>query len=372
VVIVAALGAFGGAAWYFSSELKDQALTPSHDAPEYTLTVITIDEDRVTLRAGRATNLSGEWQRQGTYGLEWDGGYAQIYEVLERGDRTVTRRMKILEGELTVGAQARVDPFAYPGDPMRAFGLRFDEVFVEGRQGRLPAWLVPAEGESSAWAILVHGRNASRQEMLRDIPAFHRLGVTVLVITYRNDEGAPRDEHGRLEFGATEWQDLQSAVEYAVERGAEQLLLGGNSMGGAIVMSFLYRSPDALKVSGVLLDAPMLDFEATVEYQAPGALPGVIVDAGEWFASRRFGIDWGELDYLRGAAQLDVPILLFHGLDDEEVPVATSERLAALRPDLVTYMRVAGAGHVRSWNLDPETYEGVIEAFFGQLLGPDR
>ena len=43
--------------------------------------------------------------------------------------------------------------------------------------------------------------------------------------------------------------------------------------------------------------------------------------------------------------------------------MTTSDALAAARPDIVTYWRVPGAGHVRSWNLHPEEYEARLEAF---------
>ena len=49
------------------------------------------------------------------------------------------------------------------------------------------------------------------------------------------------------------------------------------------------------------------------------------------------------------------------------MPVATSEALAAARPDLVTYVRVAGAQHVRGWNLAPQRYEEAVRAFLGQV-----
>jgi fermentation-respiration switch protein FrsA (DUF1100 family) len=58
-----------------------------------------------------------------------------------------------------------------------------------------------------------------------------------------------------------------------------------------------------------------------------------------------------------------VPALVFHGTEDGLVPVSTTDELAADRPDLVTAVRVAGAGHVRAWNTDPAAYEERVAAF---------
>ncbi len=84
---------------------------------------------------------------------------------------------------------------------------------------------------------------------------------------------------------------------YSIEHGAEDLILVGYSMGGAIVVNFLYRSPLADKVLGVILDAPMINFSNTVELGASErGLPGPLVAVARSIASQRFGIDWGNLN----------------------------------------------------------------------------
>ncbi len=62
-----------------------------------------------------------------------------------------------------------------------------------------------------------------------------------------------------------------------------------------------------------------------------------------------------------------MPILLFHGDEDPTVPVATSDALAEARPDIVTYERAAGVGHVRSWNGDPAAYEASVRGFLERV-----
>jgi pimeloyl-ACP methyl ester carboxylesterase len=88
------------------------------------------------------------------------------------------------------------------------------------------------------------------------------------MISYRNDAGAPPDPTGMLRYGRTEWQDLAAAAQYALGHGARRLLLVGSSMGGAIVISFLERSPLAGRVAGVILDSPMTDFGRAVDHGA--------------------------------------------------------------------------------------------------------
>ena len=36
----------------------------------------------------------------------------------------------------------------------------------------------------------------------------HRLGMSAMIISYRNDKGAPDSADGRYHFGAEEWETL--------------------------------------------------------------------------------------------------------------------------------------------------------------------
>ena len=103
-------------------------------------------------------------------------------------------------------------------------------------------------GGGATWAIVVHGRGATRQEGLRILPTLTNLGMTAMVITYRNDRESIHDPNGQYGYGATEWPDLQAAVDYALAHGARDVVLYGYSLGGAITTSFLEHSDRASRV----------------------------------------------------------------------------------------------------------------------------
>jgi pimeloyl-ACP methyl ester carboxylesterase len=204
-----------------------------------------------------------------------------------------------------------------------------------------------------------------------------KAGMPALVITYRNDEGAPRDSSGYYRYGATEWQDLDNAVVYALEHGARRVVLFGFSMGGGIVASFLEHRPErATHVAGIVLDAPILNFRRTVGFGAAqrelpvigGSIPAPLIWTAETIASLRYGIDWERIDYLDGQ-WLSVPALVLHGTADKTVPIATSDAFAAAFPQLVREIRVPGAGHVEAWNTDPGRYTTEVSAFLRRVAG---
>ncbi|MDO8614128.1 MAG: alpha/beta hydrolase [Dehalococcoidia bacterium] len=370
VILVLCLAILGGG-WYYADALKDGALAVDHDPDELDLRVAAADGTRITLQRVSAAR-DGDWTRDGTFGLEWEGGYGRVGAILNRDGDQVVREFTAVRGVPPAGAPARLDSFAFAGNPLEARGIAFEDVSYSSPLGEFPAWFTPAyrpgrPGSGDVWAVFVHGKGAGREEALRLLPAVSGVGLPALVITYRNDEGVPED--GFYRYGASEWRDLDGAVQYALDHGARRVVLVGYSMGGGIVASFLYRSPLAGRVAGVILDSPMLDFAATVDWGARGSFaPWPVKAIGRAVAARRFDIDWGDLDYLKRAEELNAPILLFHGDADKKVPVATSDELARARPDTVTYVRVAGAGHVRSWNTNPRAYETAVRDFLLRVL----
>jgi pimeloyl-ACP methyl ester carboxylesterase len=270
---------------------------------------------------------------------------------------------EIAEGALDV-AQTPERPSAPPA-PAPGAAPPVD-VTYRSELGDAPAWLYP--GEDDTWAIVVHGKGATRDDVRRVVRPLTAARLPTLAISYRNDADAPHD--GRHGYGASERRDVQAAAAYAQSRGARDLVLVGFSMGGAIVTSATLTGELPLPVRGLVLDAPALDLEAAVELGAEQrelplglSLPSQLTDTAEVLADWRYGIDWDALDYVARAGELRAPILLFHGTADETVPVATSDALARDRPDLVTYHRIAGVGHVDAWDDDPAAYEAAVSDF---------
>ena len=358
------------AAWYYASAIKEQALVVEREQDRFDLRVLSIEGGRITLEAAAETASKGRWGEPGIWGLESADSYNQVGRIVEAGDSSVVRELIALGPLPQAGEAVRIDRDAFPGDPWLAHGIGFREVGVPAALGTFPAWLTP--GETDTWVILVHGKGAERTECLRILPMFVEKGYSTLTITYRNDEGVPASPSGYYQYGADEWEDLEAAAEYALAAGASELILVGYSMGGAVVLSFLYNlyhSAVVDSVKGVILDSPALDFEALIDDQAPRQVPvgeplrGALTALAKFVAAHRFGIDYRAIDYLERVEALSVPVLLFHGSDDARVPVWLSDRLAEARPDIVQYVVSDGAIHVGSWNQDRERYEHAVRRF---------
>ncbi len=363
-----AAAALGAAAWYSSGVIGRLAIVPRRRPRPPDVRVAAIADGTVTLEATGARDERGRARhnlaKPGVWGLEWTDGYARVRDVVS-DDMTpsrVVRSFTAIDGSPGVGATASLDQCAYPADPTSALGLDFEEVTFSSPLGPMPAWRT--DGRRDTWAILVHGRNARRVEMLRMLRPIAELGYPALVTAYRNDADAPGGTTSWHLHGQTEWQDLESAVRFALDRGARDVVLGGISMGGAIIMSFLRNSALAGSARGLILDSPVLDLGSVVERVAHriGA-PDFLRRLSMRVASLRYGVDWAAIDYLTEASTLDAPVLLIHCVEDAQVPVAISDDFAASRPDLVTYERVERADHAGAWNIDPDRYEAAVRSF---------
>jgi alpha-beta hydrolase superfamily lysophospholipase len=354
VVVAIAIGV--GVSWHFSSAV----LVPDHSDWSRQTTVEQLPPGRIVL----ARNEDSE--RPGVYGLQWPSGHALLGPIVgEKGDR-VTRRLRSVRGYLVAGMDVGIESDVFVGDPSQAFGLPSEEVDAPDELGPMPEWLVP--GRSRTWAIVVHGINGTPQDGLRLVPTLRRAGLPTMLITYREDLGAPDSPDGFHHMGLTEWRDLQAAARYELAHGARRLVLAGYSMGGAIVAQFMEKSRLADRVAALVLDAPALNWKRVLEFNAGEmGLPGFSVVPVEWAIGARIDADWDSLDALAHPEDFHLPILLFQGEDDKVVPISISDDFAAELPRWVTYYRVPEAGHTQSWNVDPRLYERRLGAFLASL-----
>ena len=278
--------------------------------------------------------------------------------ILATDSSDVVRRFRIAGGTLP-GDDGRLAGFAMDADPQTWLGIAFVPLTIDSRIGPLAAWLIP--GSDSTWAIFVHGRGATPAELLRMLPAYRELALPCLLITYRNDRGAPRVDGGRYRLGSTEWHDVDDAVRFAVEHGARDVVLVGCSMGGGIVAQFLRKSMLRHDARAAVLDAPALDWDAALALSARQRhVPQWLASLGKLVTWLRTGIRWDDLVQVRHAAEFQTPILIVHGERDDAVPIEVSRRFAAARPDLVTFVPFPDAGHVESSNFDGDRYERVV------------
>lgn len=376
----AAAGLLGAGSSALALYFARRVLTPARARPADQEVLAVIREGRglqVILAATPDATLDG------VYGLFFDGGsgYARIGKIVSYSpaERTVLREVEaVYSGDLATARRGWWSGAAYP-DPA-AVGLASEEVGIEVDGGTAPAWLIRAEPDAETWAIMVHGRGATRQEGIRAARAAHDLGLPSLLVSYRNDGLAPSAPDGRYGLGSTEWRDIDAAIAFALSKGAKEVVLFGWSMGGAICLQTADLSKHRTEIRAMVLDAPVIDWVNVLAHHAElNRIPSAVgrygqLMMGHWLGRRLTGLaaplDLKAMDWVSRAVELRTPTLIVHSVDDEYVPYRPSALLAEKNPDMVTFEAFETARHAKEWNVDPDRWESLVKAWLQQQLAP--
>lgn len=363
--LTTALGLSATALGAVSLRMARTVVTPAGRVPDVELVGLDAAAQTVTLQRTPDTALPGR------YGLFTTGStsYLRLGSVVKEDEASVTRKL------LThVPADAQLAPAAaFSGwyyDEPDDLQIPYRNALIGTPVGPCPAWEFPAAVDTDVWVIQVHGRGTTRSETLRAVPVFHELGITSLLVSYRNDGDAPRSRTGTYGLGATEWRDVDAAIGYARRQGARRILLMGWSMGGAICLQTEFSSPHRDVIAGLILESPVVDWRTVLRYQGQlMRLPSPVLA----FAQQILGSDWGamltrsgsaipldRLDAVARSTELRHPVLILHSDDDGFVPSDASHALAEARPDLVTMETFTVARHTKLWNYDEARWSRVI------------
>lgn len=362
-----------------SVRVARRVVTPAGRVPDTQILDLDTAAQTITLERTPDTRLPGR------YGLFTTGtdSYIKLGSVLSDDDRGVKRKL------LThIGPSSRLSSEAafsgwYYARP-EELHLPYTPELIGSAVGPCPAWLFPAEAPTDTWVIQIHGRGANRPECLRAVPLFHSLGITSLIVSYRNDGEAPRSRTGTYTLGATEWRDVDAAVGFARRRGAKRVILMGWSMGGAIALQVALNSAHRDLIAGLVLESPVIDWRVVLDHQSklnrlPAAVTGLAMGAlrSEWATPvMRTGaaIPFDRLDVVSRADELRHPILILHSDDDGFVPSDASHDLVVRRPDLVEMQVFEVARHTKLWNYDQQRWSDSIRSWLDRhgLIAADE
>jgi esterase/lipase len=381
LVIVALLVGllFIGGGWYLSNLMYSDGLKANPYNPDgfWKGTVQTVEGDGATITVLPDAEHRDETRFDSVVmGLVFDDGSVVVVGPASdtATDGTRTRPVVDVVGDMP----AEGDVYRFTKEvwltPEQA-GLTAEEITVTTAEGDFPAWKVTVPG-SDKWAVLTHGRSGDRPDMLRMARPLNAAGYNLLLTTYPGDNVARPAQDGIWHFGVTEWDEIEAAVQYALDQGAQTLVMGAVSLGGAMTDGFLAHSALADQVDGVILDAPVSSLRDSIDEGAesrtiPGvgwAIPEPLEDAGMLIASVRFGLDYDAVDYTDMAGLFDMPLLTFQTSADQTVPKAVNDRFMTEGSGKGgQYVVGPDVGHVLSWNADPQAYEELVTQFVEQV-----
>ena len=384
------------AGWYFSGLIYEGGLNPEFPdtneigTAEDRILVSSIDENTITLNVEE--ELWGVMLERGVYGVRGQNGDAVIGKIITSENNIVKRELINLSGTLVSGDRVSgtnlvsldengsyriMGTSSWSGQasegvytPESVSNLAYETISYTSDLGEFPAYLT-TEGEKGI-VIFIHGfrGNYSREVFaLMRSGDLHELGYRSMIISYRNDPALHKDPTGIFQYGTTEWKDINGAINEALKY-TDNVILWGTSGGGGPASSWLENVGDSNKVKGIIYEAPVISFWESVEVNGAARFPWVPTQLFSYFkivTELRYGVDFSAMDFREAVIESDIPVLLFHGDDDEWVPVAMSDYIAYMRAENLTYVRYENVCHFTSRNAYPIRYVKELSIFLNSL-----
>ena len=266
-------------------------------------------------------------------------------------------------------------PYVAPlvSNPKLAKNLDYEDVSFASRSGRttVDGWYIPATVDSSRTVVFSHGYGANREEtwvpMYELASLLHGLRYNVLMFDYGYASSVKRTP---ATGGVEESQQLLAAIDYAKNRGAEELVVWGFSMGAGTALQAALLTDD---ISAMILDSMFITDGDTLYHNMTQLTPlprYPSLALIEWMLPLWTGgtrMDQIPAEGVRTTAY-DMPIYMIHGTQDAKAPVQIAEQVAGnQRHALSESWIVNGGKHELLFQVRPKEYMQRAAVFLSQV-----
>lgn len=242
--------------------------------------------------------------------------------------------------------------------------------------------------EEKAALLFVHGITSSKDEL-----GFHsdyakflsRNGVTTLRFNYRyhggNNEGNQKLESMSLCGIVNDIDAAFDALKNNVGKQTKSFFIVGTSFGGGL-SAYWVDSTNKTEIKKVILNAPVISYENDVLERNQLVVNGLLSDkAQSQLKNKGFvkssGIQFGrglinEVKYVNGInalQNLGNRVVIFHGNDDEDVPLISSEKYKSSQTQLEIISEVGhGFGVKDDEDLDFPATKAIHRSIYKKAL----
>ncbi len=244
-------------------------------------------------------------------------------------------------------------------------GLAGRSVFIEGPGGkRLHGWWIPVNHSAPA-VVVLHGWGANASVMLPLARPLHAAGFHALFVDARGHGMSDHDGYASMPRFS---EDLDAAVDWTIGR-QEVTAVGvvGHSIGAAAGILAAARD-QASRISCLVSVSGFADvWDMMMESTSLATMPA----AAAWAIRRtmEYVLDTSldDIAPVRHIPQIEVPIMIMHGDQDEVVGVQHAFRLAEAAP--AAEVRIV-AGGTHGDLADFEARLGPVLNFLSNTLSP--
>lgn len=209
--------------------------------------------------------------------------------------------------------------------------------------------------------LMFHGHGSAKSALLNEAKAFNRMGYRVLITDFR--------AHGNSEgeqslVGLKEAADVKAAYDWAAQKGAQNIVLWGSSMGAATITRAM--SDYDLKPAKIILEMPFASMHHAVKgkLRIMGLPPEPLAPfLSFWGGALNGAWAFGYKPY-EHAKKITCPVLLQWGRLDprvtEEETKLVLDHLGSREKQLVIY---DSAAHESLYKVEPEKWLATVGGF---------
>ena len=252
-----------------------------------------------------------------------------------------------------------VRPFKFVSNATPAdFDVEFERSGLKTEDGlELDAWYVPARSRTDRSVIVMHGYPADKGNVL---PAtiFLQEMFNLLFFDFRY-LGKSGGKYSSL--GYHEQKDLAAAVKCLRALGQRRIGLYGFSMGGAVAL----MGAEENGVDAVVADSPYASLGNMLHhsYRYFGPFRLLFTATTAVLARLILNADIKDVSPVESAKRLDLPVLVIHGTDDDQIPVQNAHELKEANGKIDLWL-LEGVNHNSGRAFSDNIYEEKIGKFF--------
>lgn len=257
-------------------------------------------------------------------------------------------------------------------NPMLSKGMEYEEVTFPASDGsrNVSGWYIPAEENSSKTIVFSHGYGANREESwipMYDLAHYaHQQNFNVIMFDYGF---ASQNTRVVATGGKAESKQLLGAVQLAKQKGAQEVVVWGFSMGAGTALQAALQTED---IDAMILDSTFLLEPDTLYHNIQNQID-LPKQPTLQILTMLFpilnGTSLNSIPYQEVSSKAyDIPIFFIHGTQDEKAPYPMAELFASnqTNPNSDVWT-VEEARHELIYREHPREYLNKVSSFLGGI-----